>query len=69
MPLYRVDIQANFLVNATTRDVVANRVRRMFAAGQFDQSDFEWGVAALTKGEVPHEQNHTAVRGQPRLPH
>lgn len=30
MPLYRVDIQANFLVNATTRDVVANRVRRMF---------------------------------------
>ena len=52
MPFYRVVIDAEMVVKATARDVVANRLRRMFREAQFDDKNVEWSLQHIMPKEA-----------------
>jgi hypothetical protein len=52
MPFYRVVFDAEMVVKATSRDVVANRLRRMFREAHFDEKNIEWSLHHITPKEA-----------------
>jgi len=52
MPHYRIQLDADLIVKANDRDVVANRVRRMFKDARLDPADIEWSIKAIKPAEA-----------------
>ena len=52
MPYYRVEINADLIVKHNDRDVVVNRVRRMFKEAKLDVRDIEWSVQHIKPAEA-----------------